>query len=257
MAIPDPPYLDEIRAVRDSAADYMRDVVKRRPALKSGTIRFHSSVSGGLIDVVGEHNARLVAITSHGGTALGRRFLGGLTENLIEESPVPILVTPPRPKTVAAPLTLPSILVPLGEECSYEALAAAVHLAHAHDATLVLSHILPNRRELDARRREPISSIWEKAHLVVREGLDVRVTFKEGVVIDKIQESAIEQGARLICMTSEGKGAIRRLLQGSISSELARQGPVPVLVGRKETYADFKPDPQIMQQTDESKWESR
>ena len=72
-----------------------------------------------------------------------------------------------------------------------------------------------------------------------REGVVVRFLVWEGEPGEAIIEAATAEGADIIVLGSHGRGAIGRLLLGSVSERVARQAAVPVVVVRAD--ADSSP----------------
>jgi nucleotide-binding universal stress UspA family protein len=66
-------------------------------------------------------------------------------------------------------------------------------------------------------------------------GLRVRVTAQRRSAGDAILDEAMKEGADLIVVGSQGKGAIERFLIGSVSERVARSAHCPVLVARGDT----------------------
>lgn len=107
------------------------------------------------------HDIGLLVMTARGETtetsgaeAAPARILGHTARAVIERSPVPVLLLPPRYRE-----TLPweRIVVPVsGEADSDEALATAVHLAHALDLKVSVVHVAdpePGADSLEGRTR--------------------------------------------------------------------------------------------------------
>lgn len=64
-----------------------------------------------------------------------------------------------------------------------------------------------------------------------RLGLDlVRVDFDHGDPVEALRQRALADEGKMIVVGSRGRGALRRVLLGSISGALAAAAPVPVLV---------------------------
>jgi nucleotide-binding universal stress UspA family protein len=63
---------------------------------------------------------------------------------------------------------------------------------------------------------------------------DIRVLVLEGPVAETIIDTAQEEGAGLIVMTTQGSGGLVRWLIGSVAERVVRHAPCPVLtIGRK------------------------
>jgi len=67
-----------------------------------------------------------------------------------------------------------------------------------------------------------------------REGVKVQFLVWEGEPGEAILEAATAEGADIIVLGSHGRGAIGRLLLGSVSERVVRQAAVPVVVVRAD-----------------------
>ena len=74
-----------------------------------------------------------------------------------------------------------------------------------------------------------------------REGIPVQFLVWEGEPSEAILEAAAAEEADMIVLGSHGRGAIGRLLLGSVSERVVRQAAVPVVVVRAD--ADKSPQP--------------
>jgi nucleotide-binding universal stress UspA family protein len=68
------------------------------------------------------------------------------------------------------------------------------------------------------------------ARVAAAAGVPVRAIAWEGRVGDAIVAAAVAEAADLIVVGSRCKGRVRRLLAGSVSDDVIRHAPVPVLV---------------------------
>lgn len=65
---------------------------------------------------------------------------------------------------------------------------------------------------------------------VLAEGVDCEHLLKQGIAGDIILEYAKEKNAAYIVMGSHGRGGIYDVFVGSLTKELTRRSPIPVLV---------------------------
>lgn len=84
------------------------------------------------------------------------------------------------------------------------------------------------REQADARA----TSLREHAEA---RGLDTTAVVREGIPAKEIVDYADEQGLDAIVMGTHGRGGFRRAVVGSVTDEVVRTAPVPVLTVRAET----------------------
>jgi nucleotide-binding universal stress UspA family protein len=139
-----------------------------------------------------------------------------------------------------------SILVPLdgsrfGEHALPAALkiaqktAATIHLAHVHvaQAPIYAESALVYDDRVDAAIRNSerayLESLMKRIGEVAPTVL-VTCSLLDGAVGDALDERARAVNADLIVMTTHGRGAVARAWLGSVSDELVRRLPMPVLL---------------------------
>jgi nucleotide-binding universal stress UspA family protein len=132
-------------------------------------------------------------------------------------------------------------------EPANRALALAADLAQAVNAKLELVHVHPD--VYDGHSTPAVGLPWpssgqEERYMrfldteLVRVitsvvGPDAVTTIGRHVVrgepVRRLEAMAVDLGADVICIGSTGKGAVERMLLGSVSTVLVRRSPIPVL----------------------------
>lgn len=75
-----------------------------------------------------------------------------------------------------------------------------------------------------------------RAHAYLRErGIESTMEIRHGDAVEEICGAAAAGGYELLVVGSRGLGPVGRLILGSVSTELARRAPIPVLVASKDT----------------------
>lgn len=86
-------------------------------------------------------------------------------------------------------------------------------------------------RQLEELQTKARSDILERAAARVPEGgPSVSTRLLRGRAARVLEEEAGKPGVRLVVMGRTGKGALERMLQGSVSRNLAAHSPVPVTI---------------------------
>lgn len=146
------------------------------------------------------------------------------------------------------------ILVPLdGSEAAEAALAHAQSLAAALGATVHLLRVVSEADAVDAPvvTDNPLASesarelarrflsanlaaareyLGKAAAPVMAQGLRVEMAVREGPAAEQIGEYARQRGIDLVVMSTRGRGAVQRLLLGSVTDRVVRSAGLPVLV---------------------------
>jgi nucleotide-binding universal stress UspA family protein len=193
------------------------------------------------------HEARLIAISTHGYSGLRRWALGSVTDRVAHLAPMPVFVVR---KPAPTPLALGSILVPLdGSPESRAALPLALELAQQAraelnlltvvippiglDTDLALLSLLPeDRSPLEARLLSELDELRGQA-----EGLTITPLVAEGFAADTICDTALRCGAGLIVMAAHGYSGLRRWALGSTADKVLHASTTPVLLVRATRQA--------------------
>lgn len=204
--------------------------------------------------------ADLVVMTTHGRGPLGRFWLGSVTDRLVRELHVPLLLIHPcktTPDFKEKPI-FRQILVPLdGTALSEQIVPSAVVLARLTDAELRLLRVL--RTELPAgpgyrfggfvpshahemvAELEALQSRQEREAERYLDGVGERIRSmgvipNTRVILDERPAAAIlheaTQGIDLVALATHGEGGLKRLWLGSVADKVIRGSIVPVLVQR-------------------------
>jgi len=149
------------------------------------------------------------------------------------------------------------ILVPLDGSPSSEAVFTHVKpLAQAFNTELVLLQVLlepteefsvpisplaPPKaiRKLQTKTRTYLKKVCAKLE---QEGINTTYLIRQGGISETILEVAKTMQADLIAMSTHGHSRTRLFLLGSVTYQVVRHSPLPMLVIRSETL-DGQPDP--------------
>lgn len=193
-----------------------------------------------------ERDASLVVLGRQGRTGLGRRLLGGVTERVLHQCEVPVLVVPSADDDTSDAVR--NILLPT-DGTDEEAVRHAVAMADRFGATLHVLNVVDLQAagglfDAGGLEREFVERLENIGREVVTAtaadveaqspSLDVRTvversTHYRGVVIG-IREYIAANDVDLVVMGSHGRSTVGRGLVGSITSSVLRSVDVPVLV---------------------------
>jgi nucleotide-binding universal stress UspA family protein len=204
-------------------------------------------------DVADDQDADLVVIGRQGTTGLGKHLLGGVTEQVLRRSDVPVFVVPDGDRAPGAHAGVSRILVPTdGSENADAATPHGVAIARNLGSTVHVLNVVDLQaaggmfsaggletefvERLEERGREAVEEVADDVHETAPE-LDVetaveRTTSHEGAPIG-VREYVDESGIDLIVMGTHGRSNLERQLFGSVASTVLRTVDVPVLVVKR------------------------
>jgi nucleotide-binding universal stress UspA family protein len=186
-------------------------------------------VAGAIAEAAREHEADMIACTTHSHGTLGSFLWGSVAWKVLVHSPVPVVLRHPNTGEGARPMPPQHrrVLVPLDRsQLAEKALPLALKLAAEWNAPIDLVVVVPFVRE-DADA-PPVQDYL--AHL--RESLAGQVQ-THVLTGDPVQELiAFVHGADVtdIVMTTHGRTGLSRVLVGSVAYEMIRRSALPVIV---------------------------
>jgi len=233
---------------------YLSGIVTRLGQVGSGQTGSHR-VDGPAGDAICAEarriNADLIVMATHGRSALGRFWLGSVSNHVVRHAGVPVLlVHPNRAERVLEPRPDAAILVTLDLSRFAEAvLEPVVQLASLLQAHVTLLHVVgpnyyavgpavPYPLEQDAtiteiRRADAQRRLDEVADRLRARGLcaSARVLIGPSAAAT-VLETMESQKYDVVAMTTHGEGGMRRLFIGSVADKVIRSVGKPVLVLR-------------------------
>ena len=205
------------------------------------------NVAKEIVLLAGHLPADLLVMGTHGRSGFERLFLGSVTEKVLRTAHAPVLTIPP-PVTQPGGALYKTILCPLDfSDASIRALEYALSLAQEADARLILLHVIESLlaeggasemhrvsvaefyRNLEGDATAQLKSVVpEQARVWCKP--EERVT--RGRAYREILKIAKVEGAELIVMGVQGKGALTRLVFGSTTHHVIQEAGCPVLTIR-------------------------
>jgi nucleotide-binding universal stress UspA family protein len=197
--------------------------------------------SNAILEFVDAQDVDLVSMGTHGRTGVRRFVAGRVTEDVLRQSPVPVLTA--RATGDDAPVTgYDDILLPTdGSERAGVAVDHCVALASAFDATVHVLSVVdlgavsggPDQSvpvELLKSLRENARRTVESAADRLRDaGCSVETEVREGYPARDILDYTDETGIDLLTMSTAGQTGLSRFLLGSTTERVVRHASVPVV----------------------------
>lgn len=198
-----------------------------------------------LVGYARRNDIDLIVISSHGRRGFARLALGSVTDLLIRQTTIPVLVVKPRDSylTPEAVKEFRNIVVPLdGSQLAEQILTRVVPLALAEDADITLLHVLAPEKPIEVNEAQR-SPWWEKkvasarTYLMHRaakirvQGVPARVDVVIGEsVADAIADYARRERADLIAIATHGRSGLARVLRGSVADGVSKCAMTSILV---------------------------
>jgi len=196
-----------------------------------------------IVKAAAQENCDLILMTTRGGSKVQRWVMGGVTEQVLRMSPIPVL--PVRSRT-ALPKQghVRRVIVPVdGSKLAEAVVPWARDLARFLKARVVFLHVYPmgpagfsgrNEENYDALRKRMVRLVEN-----LREA-GVKAVFKlqRGDAADRILKFADRDD--LIVTTTHGFGGFKRWVFGSVAEKLIHEAPIPVLVYKTPAQAKVK-----------------
>lgn len=199
-----------------------------------------------ILRVAQEIDAQLIVVGTLGHGRVMSAFLGSTANQLVRWSERPVMVVPPKAKSIS----FDHILAPVEMSAvSHHSLLSAAKLARGFGGKVTLLHAIglpvimgsepsfahtlvpENIEALIAQHTENLERIVDKLHLrELTEEICV-VTMDAAQAIEKI---AAEHKIDLICMGSHGRRGVMRFLLGNTAERVLRRVPCPVIIYRQE-----------------------
>jgi nucleotide-binding universal stress UspA family protein len=231
-------------AALGAARAYVKEVQERldREGVRVKSAVHVGSAIGIILDTVDEERATMIAMATHGATGLKRILMGSVAEAVLRKSPVPVFVVRPFwTAEGAVPDDLETrpvrnILLPVdGSDLAELAVPPALEVADLFEARVVLLRVVEPRKNADEEAhgieeaREHLQGISREFE---RKGVRTHTLVEKGEPVDEILKTLRFHDADLAVMTTHGRSGLSRLVTGSVTEQVLRRAPVPLLVVR-------------------------
>ncbi len=188
-----------------------------------------------IVKIATEHEASLIAITSHGKGIIKQLFLGSTTTDVIRSSTVPVLISKYREQQdyVRGVKAFQKLLVPLDfSPYSEKLLDQLEELTGLVKEVIMLSVI--ERADSDEQLLQIIDEregkLLEEKIKLEKLGLKVQTMILQGTASVNIIETADQEGVTMIMMATRGEGLLQELILGSTAHAVARRSKQPLLL---------------------------
>lgn len=194
-----------------------------------------------------EREASMIVVGSHGSSLAREMLLGGVATSILHHTTCPVLVVRLNIRgkdtrsrwEVACDDFLQHVLYCtdfsdtaerafLYVEKLVESGTKRVTLLHVQDKTRIAGHLEHRLEEFNAIDRDRLERLQRR--LEEQGTLEVQTILPYGLPIQEILREAEREDKSLIVMGSQGRGFFAEVVLGSVSHQVVRRAPVPVLL---------------------------
>ncbi len=210
-------------------------------------LQARASIVETIVEYASSAKSDLIVAGTRGLGDFRRMMIGSVTSGLVVHAPCSVLVVRMGP-SAGEKSQLRRITVAVdGSEHAEKALRTAVDMAKTLRTELTVLHVmalpwavysgnapLPGTQFFEGLREAGEKVTTEAAAVVEKAGISARSVLKEGVgsPVRAITEYAVEEGIDLIVVGTRGLGGFKRLLLGSVASDVLHYAHCSVLVVR-------------------------
>lgn len=209
------------------------------------------SAAGRILEYAQENKVDLIALGTHGRTAITHLLLGSVAEKVVQYAPCPVLTVGPDEGGGTNGAAYEHILVPVdfSDPCR-NAMRYAVALGKLYHAHLDVLHVIDNwtsavfYQTWKKSMVDLLPDIQAECHEAMDEflggfdlaGLSVAKNIVQGKAHSEIVEWAEKKKTDLIVIATRGLGGVDHLLLGSTAEKVIRRAPCPVLSVKQQEH---------------------
>jgi nucleotide-binding universal stress UspA family protein len=227
---------------------------------RNSEVRVHATLMVGRVtqtlrDHADEIGADVIVMSSHSHGGLKRLNLGSVTDYLIRNTHIPVLVVKPDVAFAdEVPEATPRFVVPLdGSAMAEQILPELAALATALKASVTLLHVLTPQTPAEKRIaywglpwNHDIAAaeayLAGPANFLTASGLTVTKDVILNIDVPfAILDYAVRNRANCIAVATNGVGGLRRFVFGTVADEVTRKSPISLLV----FHPDLQAQPEI------------
>ena len=236
-----------------TSKDYLAGISRRLPARRHvQTEVLTGDPAEEILQLTHVQRGSIVVMATHGRNALGRLAFGSVGDQIMREATVPVALT--STSATEPEHHFRTIIVPLdGSDLAESALPLATDLARRTGATLSLVrvvdrlyepsilwpggefdgwHVTPDQMdEINGQMLDDARRYLERVAVSVRTTHPNTVwEVRTGQPASEITRAAETNHGSIIAIVSHGRGGLRRLALGSVTTEVVHKSRAPVLV---------------------------
>ncbi|MDP6822626.1 MAG: universal stress protein [Dehalococcoidia bacterium] len=216
-----------------TAAPYLAAIAEQAES-ESDPIKCHvvqGDAAPGIVDFTRSQGFSLIVMATHGRTGFVRGLLGSVTDQVILNSPVPVLVV----NGGSAPVPdlgemIDNVIIPLdGSELAESAIEHGEAVAEAFGADLALLRVAASNANSIERSlaRHYLDGIASSLNV---KGSEIKQHTPTGDPGETVIATGASLPNSLIVMTTRGTSGLKRRMRGSVADRVVRGTTVPTMV---------------------------
>lgn len=184
-----------------------------------------------VLGFINQFRPELIVLGSHGHNGMARSLLGSVAENVIRESPFPILVVKGA-DLAPNEASLTSLLCPVDfSNLAAQSLDASAGLACVFGARLIAFRVLSG---LAVDEQAETDRLQQWVPVIVRQRCPVMETVHTGDTAEQIVMFARQESVNLVVLGVEPRRFLEYTVLGRTTERVVRHGPCSVLLLRLE-----------------------
>lgn len=226
--------------LRDDACRALDDAVKicESRNVRPPTHLLEEDVVPGILRCARQVGAHCIIMGTRGRGALRTALFGSVTKQVVHASTIPVIVVATKYRDQEARMLKLIVVAVDGSAAGRRAAVAAFDLARQTAAAVDLCHVIDaehtvKSKEQDARAKGDMFLDAEAARSL-EFGVSASKHVLHGRVSDQLLDFAQAHEADLIALGTHGRSGVNRALLGSVSEDVVRRSPIPVLIVRGE-----------------------
>lgn len=260
----------QIAAITEAEIDLNAALDKVRAKGVAAESRFvYGSAARCILNETMLNRPDMVVMSTHGRGGIGRWVYGSVTDRVLHDADVPVLIIPPAATTDWTRTGDSCVLVALdGSLLAEAALEPARDLAAVLGTRLLLLRVVEPRiyGDVYVQPYSPVPDIDSKADIAAAQtyldtisarlqaqsasvpggSVAISTRVETGQPIATVARVAHEVGSLAIALATHGRGGVARLVMGSVATGLMQRADVPVLLVRPAAVARPAPEPTVL-----------
>jgi nucleotide-binding universal stress UspA family protein len=220
------------------AARYLEDRARCTDAAEVGYGVEHGRPAEAIVRAATRAEDAVVCLSTHGRGVAGRALLGSVADEVVQHSPVPVVLIGPNADPTQGEGSSEMVVCSDGSTTAHAVAEPAAAIAERLGLSITVVEVAKPEGPLarfgsrDDDAGTPGEGLAELADVLRRHGApSVEVDVVRGSdPAETIADCTAKRGAALVAMATHGRGGFGRVVLGSVAMRTVRLSPAPVVV---------------------------